>query len=86
MEPIPVQQRLWDRPLIDCYKVREWNGCGDTLGQARLRTFMASHAEDWLMTVLLIPCGLNLDNEAVRFAAGLCLGLTLCAPYIDASE
>ena len=29
----------------------------------------------------MISCGLGLNNEAVRVAAGLRLGLTLCAPH-----
>src|SRR6218665_1181070 len=42
---------------------------------------MAPHAGVWLQTIQLTACGLGLDNEAVRVAAGLRLGLTLCAPH-----
>src|SRR6218665_2206355 len=81
MDPMPEQQRLWDRPLIDHDKAIVWNGCDDPLGQARLRELMAPHAGVWLQTIPWTACGLGLDNEAVRVAAGLCLGLTLCAPH-----
>ena len=78
MEPIPTQQRLWDRPMIDGDKARVWNESGNPLGQAKLRALVAPHAGDWLRTIPLTECGLSLDNEAVRVAAGLRLGLTLC--------
>src|SRR6218665_567408 len=80
-DPMPEQQRLWDGPLIDHDKAIVWNGCGDSLGQARLRALMAPHAGVWLQTIPLTACGLGLDNEAVRVAARLRLGLTLCAPH-----
>src|SRR6218665_312939 len=71
MDPMPEQQRLWDRPLIDHDKEIVWNGCDDPLGQARLRALMAPHAGVWLQTIPLTACGLGLDNEAARVAAGL---------------
>src|SRR6218665_1152461 len=40
---------------------------------------MAPHTGVWLQTIPLTACGLGLDNEAVRVAVGLRLGLTLCA-------
>src|SRR6218665_861573 len=80
MDPMPEQQRLCDRPLIDHDKAIVWNGCDDPLGQARLRALMAPHAGVWLQTIPLTACGLGLDNEAVT-VAGLRLGLTLCAPH-----
>ena len=81
MEPCPVQQKAWDRPLIDGDKAKVWNGCNDPLNQARMRALSAPHAGDWLGTIPLVSCGLGLSNEAVRVAAGLRLGLTLCAPH-----
>src|SRR6218665_465952 len=43
MDPMPEQQRLWDRLLIDHDKAIVWTGCGEPLGQARLRALMAPH-------------------------------------------
>jgi len=40
MDPMPEQQRLWDRPLIDHDKAIMWNGCGYPLGKAILRALM----------------------------------------------
>ena len=81
MEPNPIQQRVWDRPLINRDKAMVWSSCSDPLSQARLRALMAPHAGDWLATIPLAACGLGLDNEAVRVAVGLRLGLALCAPH-----
>jgi len=36
---------------------------------------------DWLFALLIASCGLTLDNEAVRVAMGLRLGLDLCEPH-----
>src|SRR6218665_338307 len=40
-----------------------------------------SHSADWLNAMPVEACGLVLDNEAVRIAVGLRLGLSLCGPY-----
>src|SRR5688572_11992838 len=81
MEPCPVQQKAWYRPLKDGDKATVWNGCDDPLNQARMRALSAPHAGNRQRTIRLISCGLGLNNEAVRVAAGLRLGLTLCAPH-----
>lgn len=81
MEPIPREQKTWDRPLIDSDKMKICNGCDDPLSQARLRALTAAHAGDWLGTIPLAACGLGLSNEAVRVAVGFRLGLTLCASH-----
>src|SRR6218665_4136607 len=78
---MPEQQRHWNRPLIDEDKAIVWNGCGDPLGKAILRALMAPYAGVGLQTIPLTACGLGLDNEDVRVAAGLRLGLTFCAPH-----
>src|SRR6218665_2516103 len=78
---MPEQQRHWNRPLIDEDKAIVWNGCGDPLGKAILRALMAPYAGVGLQTIPLTACGLGLDNEDVRVAAGLRLELTLCAPH-----
>jgi len=38
------------------------------------------HSGDWLFTLPIASCGLQLDDEAVRVAVGLRLGLELCSP------
>jgi len=47
-------------------------------------TIMATcskHSGDWLFAVPIASCGLRLDDEAVRVAVCLRLGLDLCSPH-----
>jgi len=39
------------------------------------------HIGDWLFALPIASCGLKLDDEAVRVAVGLRLGLNLCVPH-----
>ena len=39
------------------------------------------HAGDWLLALLISACGLRVNDEAVCIAAGLRLGIDLCAPH-----
>ena len=41
----------------------------------------ARHSGDWLFALPIASCGLKLDNEAVRVAVGLRLGLDICEPH-----
>ena len=50
----------------------------------RRASFLASssqHSGDWLFALPIASCGLRLDDEAVRVAIGLKLGLELCVPH-----
>jgi len=42
---------------------------------------VAPHSGDWLLALPIANCGLRLDDEAVRVAVGVRLGLALCAPH-----
>jgi len=48
---------------------------------ARLEAINSPHSADWLLALPVAACGLALDNEAVRVAVGLRLGLDLCSPH-----
>ena len=56
-----------------------------TLSSAYHRaSFLAAstqHSGDWLFALPIVSCGLTLDDEAVRVAVGLRLGLDLCEPH-----
>jgi len=47
-------------------------------------TFLAAstpHSGDWLAALPIAACGLRLDDEAVRVAVSLRLGLSVCIPH-----
>ena len=47
-------------------------------------SFLAASCQDcgdWLFALPIASCGLKLDDEAVRVAVGLRLGLDLCIPH-----
>ena len=48
--------------------------------KARLLAVQNPHSNDWLHALPISSCGLRFDNEAVRVAVGLRLGLELCQP------
>jgi len=83
MLPLPTRQNIWDRPLIELDKstIHLWPGYDNPVDQARLTAICSPHSGDWLAALPIPSCGLTLDNEAVRIAVGLRLGLDLCRPH-----
>jgi len=75
------RQSAWDRPLIDGVVSGLCARLSDPKNQARLRAVSAPHAGDWLLALPVTSCGLRLDDESVRVAAGLRLGVPLCEPH-----
>jgi len=63
-----------------CWSVRQ-----ATLNSLHSRaSFLAAccqHSPDWLFALPTASCGLKMDDEAVRVAVGLRLGLDLCVPH-----
>ena len=53
----------------------------DSHHRARLLAVAAPHAGDWLHALPISSCGLRLDDEAIRVAVGLRLGLNICQPH-----
>lgn len=53
----------------------------DVKEKARLLAVSAPKSSDWLHALPIASCGLRLDDEAVRIAAGLRLGSKLCEPH-----
>src|SRR6218665_315038 len=77
----PVKQKTWDRPLID-RDLAEINEHAEGLtNKARLEAARSPHSADWLSAMPVAACGPALDNESVRVAVGLRLGLDLCRPH-----
>ena len=75
------RQSAWDKPLIDKVVSSLHARLPDPTNQARLKAIAAPHAGDWLLALPVTNCGLRLDDESVRVAAGLRLGVQLCEPH-----
>jgi hypothetical protein len=80
--PLPPNQSFWDRPglLVDQAIVR--SSRVDPHSKARFLAAMAPHSGDWLLALPITSCGLRMDDEAVRVAIALRLGLSLCVPHL----
>jgi len=71
-------QRAWDAPSIAKDKALVMSSASSSLDKARLLAISADHSSDWLYALPISSCGLRLDDEAIRVAVGLRLGLELC--------
>jgi len=49
--------------------------------QARFLAATAPHSGDWLLSLPIASCGQQLDDDKVRVAVGMRLGLSLCVPH-----
>ena len=76
-----LRQRSWDEPGIQNDKTTLWNSASDDFQKARLAAVSASHSGDWLHARPISSCGLRLEDEAIRVAVGLRLGVDLCHPH-----
>jgi len=72
---------FWDRPGIMADRNLVEFSLSSPLLRASFLTSLAPHTGDWLFALLITSCGLRLDDEAVRVAVGLQLGLNLCVPH-----
>src|SRR6218665_2335797 len=52
--------------------------------QARIKASQSSHASDWLYALPISARGLRLDDETLRVADGLRLGMAICEPHVCA--
>jgi hypothetical protein len=84
MPPLNEQshkQSAWERPGL----LLDRNTVETSLVEARQKaSFLAAssqHSGDWLAVLPIASCGLRLDDEAVRVAVALRLGMNLCIPH-----
>jgi hypothetical protein len=76
------KQRMWDKPSVDATFADLLNSQQDDHNRARLIASAAPHSGDWLHALPISSCGLRLDNEMIRVAVGLRLGVNLCDPHV----
>ena len=75
------KQSSWDAPCVAADKSALLAHATDSHHRARLLAVTAPHAGDWLHALPISSCGLRLDDETIRVAVGLRLGLNLCEPH-----
>jgi len=79
--PLPGKQSFWDRPGVLTDRALIESSLVEPSQRARFLAAQAAHSGDWLLALPIANCGLRLDDEAVRVAVGMRLGLSLCVPH-----
>ena len=75
------KQSQWDKPLLLEALSSVDTGLQDRYDQARMKAITAPHASDWLYALPLTAFDLKLNDEAMRVAVGLRLGVAICEPH-----
>ena len=83
---LPLELDMTKQACLDQFSINSGleilnRGFTDDYNKARLLACQAPHSGDWLNAWPITACGLRLDNEAIRVAVGLRLGVGLCDPY-----
>ncbi len=74
-------QKSWDRCKIDKLSTDLLESAPDASSRARLLAVSAPESGAWLNTLPISSLGLKMDDNAVRVAMGLRLGVPLCRPH-----
>jgi len=78
---LPTKQPFWDRPGVLQDKATVEASLNSAYHRASFLAASSQHSGDWLFAMPIASSGLRLDDEAVRVAVGLRLGLDLCVPH-----
>ena len=78
----PAKQQTWDKPIVQLELSQLMERHTDTYDKARLLAASSKHSGDWLHAIPISSCGLRLDDEVVRMAVGLRLGINICEPHV----
>ena len=81
-DQLPPKQTFWDRPVVASDRAQVQSCLDRPLQLASFLAATARHSGDWLFALPIASCGLRLDDEAVRVAVGLRLGMDLCVPHL----
>lgn len=81
-DQLPTRQSFWDRPGIDRDKEEVAASLLTSVERVSFSAASNRHSGDWLFALPVSSCGLQLDDDAVRVAVGLRLGLSLCEPHV----
>jgi len=78
---MPGKQSFWDTPSLLADHARIESSLIEQSQRARFLASQAPHSSAWLLAFPVTNCGMHLDNEAVRVAVSMRLGLSLCIPH-----
>ena len=79
---LSTRQRAWDEPCCQRVSDEMLNSATDEFQRARIRASQHSTSGAWLEALPIASIGLKMDDEVVRVAVGLRLGLNLCEPHL----
>ena len=91
-EPAPCaldssHQKAWDGPVVTAAAAEALvRQAPDELAQARLLASQRKESGEWLHAPPMSAIGLRMDNEVLRVAVGLRLGVALCRPHAQMSS
>ena len=80
-DTLPSKQPFWDRPGLLADRAMVETNLNTTFQRACFLAASSPHTGDWLFALPIASCGLQLDDEAVRIAVGIRLGLAICVPH-----
>ena len=83
---LPTKQSFWDKPGLTRDSQTVENSKIEAGQRAQFLAASADHSGDWLLALPVASCGLRLDDEAVRVAVSIRLGLNLGALTLAAAE
>ena len=78
----PAKQQTWDKPIVQQELFQLMEHHTDSYDKARLLAASSKYSGDWLHAIPISSCGLRLDDEVVRIAVGLRLGINICEPHV----
>ena len=79
--PESSHQRVWVAPLVAATITSLLDGAPSQQATARLLAASTPESGAWLNALPIPSLGLQMDDDVVRIAAGVCLGVAICHPH-----